>query len=156
MMTRDELNELLTEPVPITHREICDAIMAHDAEQRVLIEELTKKYQALVKFYDDHNGTPCEQIRWAETVGKMNEIIAEQRAEIERLQEMVEAYDCGVLHDHLVDQAQELDRVMGGAVKFAGYVNDRAELRSKIRVDAETFLTSPAVQAYLKRQKEGA
>lgn len=32
---------------------------------KVLYDDLVKKYQKMMGFYDDHVGTPCEQIRWA-------------------------------------------------------------------------------------------
>lgn len=33
-----------------------------------LLDDLMPKYQTLVKFYDDHVGTPCEQIRRDEII----------------------------------------------------------------------------------------
>ena len=40
-----------------------EQLKAELAEKERELAELTKKYQGLVKFYDEHNGTPCEQIR---------------------------------------------------------------------------------------------
>ena len=49
--------------------ELLEAYAAYFHEHQS--QELLKKYQALVKWYDEHEGTPCEQIRHAQEIDRL-------------------------------------------------------------------------------------
>lgn len=46
---------------------------------------LGNKVRSLTKFYDDHVGTPCEQIRWQQEKDALLEQLAQAQGEVERL-----------------------------------------------------------------------
>ena len=45
--------------------DIGDKLCAEVERLESIVEDLTLKHQQHMQFYDDHVGTPCEQIRWA-------------------------------------------------------------------------------------------
>ena len=51
-------------------------LLNHDAAQREKLERLNNDYKKLVVFYDQHVGTPCEQIRHQQEVDELKEKLA--------------------------------------------------------------------------------
>jgi len=99
-----------------------------DAQQTVerLERELSiihHKYQALVNFYDKHNGTPCEQVRHQAEIAELQA----QLAAAQQNQHVTKVYDCGscAIREGLEQQVAQLREERDEAMQYAaGMDND--------------------------------
>lgn len=79
-LTREQVEtivQLLQEKLPIEFWPGLVNLKTSHAALRTRVEEQTKKYKDLMKFYDEHVGTPCEQIRHAEQVDDLTRLAEE-------------------------------------------------------------------------------
>jgi hypothetical protein len=74
-LTREQVEELLEFGKDMGSFDI--KILAHDATLRQQLNNMTKKYQGLVAYYDKQEGTPCEQVRHQQEVGQLRQRVKE-------------------------------------------------------------------------------
>lgn len=58
----------------------CDEIGTSYTALRTKLERMTEKYQGMVAWYDEHYGTPCEQVRHQQTIAKLRAQLAQSLA----------------------------------------------------------------------------
>ena len=76
-----------------------EKVLRKSSPGTALLEEiaaLKEKYKNLVEWYDDHEGTPCEQIRHKQQVEELTALVTALVGALEYCHEYVRGTDCHI------------------------------------------------------------